>query len=230
MTAQRIRVYFAKRERVRYISHLDVLRYWERAIRRAELPLSYSQGFTPHPKLQFAGPLPLGYLAEREVVDVSLDERVPAEEFQARLEPQTVPDMPSLGAEEVPLSTPPPQNSLVWADYRVDAPGLALDRATEAAARFLALRELAWTEERREKERTFDLRAATPSLSVEQAEGGTRLLMRLSATQELMVRPETLMAAVFEGAEAATITRVGLVFETSSPAHEAWRRRGRFDE
>jgi hypothetical protein len=54
--------------------------------------------------------------------------------------------------------------------------------------------------------------------------------MRLSATQELMVRPETLMAAVFGGAEAATITRVGLVFATSSPAHEAWRLRGRFDE
>jgi len=85
MTVQRVRIFFAKRERVRYISHLDVLRYWERAIRRAGLPLSYSQGFTAHPKLQFAGPLPLGYLAEREVVDVSLDERVPLSEIAGRL-------------------------------------------------------------------------------------------------------------------------------------------------
>ena len=96
MTVQRVRIFFAKRERVRYISHLDVLRYWERAIRRAGLPLSYSQGFTAHPKLQFAGPLPLGYLAEREVVDVSLDERVPLSEIAGRLAPQTVPDLPML--------------------------------------------------------------------------------------------------------------------------------------
>jgi radical SAM-linked protein len=230
MTVQRFRVFFAKRERVRYISHLDVLRYWERAIRRAELPLSYSQGFTPHPRLQFAGPLPLGYLAEREVVDVSLDERVPAHEFEQRLSAQTVPDLPLLSAEEVPLSTPPPQNNLLWADYLVDVPGLDRSRASEMAAAFMSREAFPWTEERREKERSYDMRAATPALSVEAIEGGSRLRMRLSATTDLMARPESVLAAVFEGAEAATITRANLVFDESSPAHEAWRRRGRFEE
>jgi radical SAM-linked protein len=129
MTVQRVRLYFAKRERVRYISHLDVLRYWERAIRRAELPLSYSQGFTPHPRLQFAGPLPLGYLADREVVDVGLDERLPLPEIQGRLATQTVQDLPLLDLDEVPLSTPPPQNNLLWADYTVEVPGLDPARA-----------------------------------------------------------------------------------------------------
>lgn len=229
MTVQRVRIFFAKRERVRYISHLDVLRYWERAIRRAGLPLSYSQGFTAHPKLQFAGPLPLGYLAEREVVDVSLDERVPLSEIAERLAPQTVPDLPMLDVEEIPLSTPPPQNSLLWADYRVDVPGLNAAHAREVVRDFLARRAFPWTEERREKERTFDLRAATPALSVEEIEGGTRLHMRLSATTALMARPESVLAALFGGAEPATITRVALVFEQASPAIDAWRRRGRFE-
>lgn len=230
MSAQRVRAYFAKRERVRYISHLDVLRYWERAIRRAELPLSYSQGFTPHPKLQFAGPLPLGYLAEREVVDVSLDERLPVLDLIARLSPQTVPDLPLLDATEVPLSTPPPQNNLIWADYTVDVLGLDAAEAEASAGCFMELRELPWTEERREKERTYDIRGATALLSAEPLEGGARLQMRLSATANLMVRPEQIMAAVFGGAEPATITRAALVFDESSPAHDAWRRRGRFEE
>ncbi|MGH2634098.1 MAG: TIGR03936 family radical SAM-associated protein, partial [Tepidiformaceae bacterium] len=69
MSTQRFRVWFRKGERVRYISHLDVLRAWERAIRRTGLPLSYSQGFTPHPKIAFASPLPLGFIGECEVMD-----------------------------------------------------------------------------------------------------------------------------------------------------------------
>jgi radical SAM-linked protein len=231
MSVQRLRVCFAKRERVRYISHLDVLRHWERAIRRAGLPLTYSQGFTPHPKLQFAGPLPLGYLADREIVDVGLDERVDTEDAEERLAAQTVPDLPVLGVEEVALSAPPPQNSLLWADYTVDVPGLDFDVARRAAAEFMERDAFEWTEERREKERTFDLRAATPALAAEPlAGGGSRLAMRLSATTDLMTRPESVLAAVFGGAEAATITRAGLVFESTSPAHEAWRRRGRFVE
>jgi radical SAM-linked protein len=221
MSVQRLRVSFAKRERVRYISHLDVLRHWERAIRRAGLPLTYSQGFTPHPKLQFAGPLPLGYLAEREVVDVGLDERVDIGEAEEKLAAQTVPDLPVLGVEEVPLSAPPPQNSLLWADYTVDVPGLDAAAAREAAAEFMARDAFEWTD---------DLRAATPALTVEALDGGSRLRMRLSATTDLMTRPESILAAVFAGAEAATITRAGLVFDTASPAHEAWRRRGRFEE
>jgi radical SAM-linked protein len=230
VATQRIRVYFAKGERVRFISHLDVLRYWERAIRRAELPLSYSQGFTPHPKLQFAGPLPLGYLSLREVVDVSLDERVDTAEFERKLSAQTVPDLQLIAVEEVPLSAPSPQNSLLWGDYLVDVPGLDPEDARTKAAAFMALRELPWTEERREKQRTFDLRAMTPSLSAAAIPFGTRLTMRLSATGEMMGRPEQILAAVFGGAEPATITRAGLVFEAVSPAHEAWRRKGRFQE
>ena len=232
MTIQRIRAYFAKRERVRYISHLDVLRYWERAIRRAELPLSYSQGFTPHPKIQFAGPLPLGYLAEREVVDVSLDGRVELDEFLARIAGQTVPDLPLIDAEEIPLSTPPAQAAALWADYVVDLPDVQRERASLESGRFLALDSLEWTEERRERQRVYDLREAVASLSVldgEPGSDGIRLRMRLSATPDFMVRPEPVLAALFGDAPAGNITRERLLFERVSPALDAWRRKGRFE-
>lgn len=231
MTTQRIRAYFAKRERVRYISHLDVLRYWERAIRRAGLPLSYSQGFTPHPRLQFAGPLPLGYLAEREVMDVTLDERVELQDFRERLTPQTVPDLPLVGLEEIALSTQPAQSAAVWADYLVAVPEIPRDRAALEVARFLALESLEWTEERRDRERVFDLREAVASVVLADgpADCSVSLRMRLSASAEFMVRPEPLLTALFGETGPATITRERLLFDRASPALDAWRRKGRFE-
>jgi len=232
MTTQRIRAYFAKRERVRYISHLDVLRYWERAIRRADLPLSYSQGFTPHPKLQFAGPLPLGYLAEREVMDVSFDERVELDEFRLRVAGQTVPDLPLIDAEEIPLSTPPAQAAALWGDYLVEVPDATHERAELECGRFLALESLEWTEERRDRQRVYDLRVAVASLAV--LPPGTKdtpviLRMRLSATPDFMVRPEPVITALFGDVAAGNITRERLLFERVSPALDAWRRKGRFE-
>jgi len=226
---QRLRVWFRKGERVRFISHLDVLRYWERAIRRAGLPLSYSQGFTPHPKLAFAGPLPLGFTAEAEVMDVTLDERVDLEEFRERLSRQTTQDLEFVDAVEVPLSTPPPQALVLWADYRVDLPSCPVEKAQAAVADFLARKEFPWTEERKEKSRTYDLRAAVASLAAEPLDGGTRLTMRLRASQEMTARPEQLLAAILPGYEPAGICRTAIILDEPSPAREAWRRKGRFE-
>src|SRR6185295_10079297 len=120
MAAQRVRAWFRKGERARFISHLDVLRYWERAIRRAGLPLSYSQGFTPHPKLAFAGPLPLGFCSEAEIVDVTLDERVELDAFRDRIESEATDDFAIRRVEEIALLAPAPQSTIIWSDYRVD--------------------------------------------------------------------------------------------------------------
>jgi radical SAM-linked protein len=229
MAVQRFRVWFRKGERVRYISHLDVLRYWERCLRRAGLPLSYSQGFTPHPKLAFAGPLPLGFLAEAEVVDVTLDERIPALDFESRLAAETSPDLSVVRVAEISLATPPPQKALVWADYRVELPAVDPGVACDAVAAFVGQREFSWTEERREKERTYNLRATVAELSVQPSDGGVQLTMRLQSTPEMMARPEQLVAALFPGVEPAVVTRTALLFDEPSPAHDAWRRRGRFE-
>lgn len=231
MTAQRLRVWFRKGERVRYISHLDVLRHWERAIRRAGLPLSYSQGFTPHPKLQFAGPLPLGFVADAEIMDVTLDERVPVEEFRHRVAAKTTPDLALVAVEEVPLGAPAPQAVASWADYELLLPGVDLACAASAAASFLARSEFPWTEERKDRQRTYDLRAGVARLRAsETGEGGTVLSMRLAVHQDNTVRPEQVLAAILPGVEPALIRRTALFLQESSPAHDAYRRRGRFLE
>lgn len=229
MAQQRLRARFRKSERVRYISHLDVLRAWERAIRRAGLPLSYSQGFTPHPKLAFAGPLPLGFASEAEVMDITLDEWVDPEEVRQRLEAETSPDLALIDLVEVAPTTPPPQANLLWADYRIDLPAELAEAAETAVREFLAKASLEWTEERREKARTYDLRGAVAFLQASVEDGRLLVRMRLRADAELTARPEQVLAAMLPGVEPMLITRTGLVFEERSPAREAWRRKGQYE-
>jgi radical SAM-linked protein len=230
MTAQRVRLWFRKGERVRYISHLDVLRYWERAFRRAELPLAYSGGFSPHPKLAFAGPLPLGFLAEADIVDATLDERVDINEIRERLAGQSSDDLALVDLREVPLTVPAPQASLAWADYEFVVPGVSLEAASRAVANFLERETFEWTEERRDKTRTYDLREGVRQLSVAPVEGGVAFSARVRAEQERNVRPEELLKALFPGSEASVFIRKALFLDEPSPAREARRRHGRHIE
>ena len=75
--AQRLRITFSKGENLRYISHLDLSRTWERMLRRAGIPVAYSKGYHPHPKMVFAAALPLGCTGEAEVVDIVLSQPMP---------------------------------------------------------------------------------------------------------------------------------------------------------
>lgn len=230
MSSQRFRVWFRKGDRVRYISHLDVLRFWERAIRRADLPLAYSQGFTPHPKIGFASPLPLGFIGESEVMDVTLDERMSPEEFAERIRVETSDDLGVIRVKEVSATGPAPQAVLLMADYAADLPGVDPVEAASVVAGFLAKDEFAWVDARKERNRTYDLRAAVATLTAEPWEGGTRLRMRLQADAEMTARPEQVVAALFPDAEVGDYRRTGLLLDEPSAARDAWRRRGRFEE
>lgn len=229
MSVQRFRVLYSRDEGVRYISHLDTLRFWERAIRRAGLPLSYSQGFTPHPKIAFASPLPLGFLGEAEIMDVTLDEWVDAAAFRERLAAQSNASLAVVEVREVALGAQAPQAVLAWASYAVLLPGVEPAEAQGVVAAFLALATFPWTEERQEKQRAYDLRAGVASLAACATDGGSRLSMRLSARAGFTVRPEQVAAALFPGATPGIITRTGQHLDEPSPAHSLWRRKGRFE-
>src|SRR5688500_7774877 len=85
---ERVRLTFSKEGALRYIGHLDLVRMWERACRRAKLPLAYTLGFTPHPRLTLAAPLALGVTSAAELMDVYLREALPAGEVAERVGPQ----------------------------------------------------------------------------------------------------------------------------------------------
>jgi len=100
---QRVRLIFAKGQEVKYVPHLGVMRAWERIVRRADLPVAYSQGFNQRPKLSFASALAGGYTGRREVLDLELREAMLVENLLARLNPQLPPGFRLHSAVEVPL-------------------------------------------------------------------------------------------------------------------------------
>ena len=76
LTQQRLRIRFGKHGPLRFVGHLDLSKTWERVLRRAEIPLEYSQGFNPRPRMQFAAALPVGATSESEYLDIWLTQRL----------------------------------------------------------------------------------------------------------------------------------------------------------
>src|SRR6195952_1818281 len=82
---QRLRLRYAKRGRLRFTSHRDVARAFERALRRAAVPMAYSSGFTAHPKISYVGAAPTGVSSEAEYLELGLSKVLAPEEIRQRL-------------------------------------------------------------------------------------------------------------------------------------------------
>ncbi len=85
-TVQRLRIRYAKRGRLRFTSHRDFARAFERALRRAQVPMAYSAGFSPHPKVSYVGASPTGVASEAEYLEIGLARRVNPEELRVALD------------------------------------------------------------------------------------------------------------------------------------------------
>jgi radical SAM-linked protein len=159
---QRLRITYAKGEAVKFISHHDEFRLWERALRRADLPLLYKQGFNPQPHMQFASPLGVGFTGAREWLDIVLSPPVPPAEAASRLGASLPPGVTVLDVAEVPLKAPALQGVLIGADYTIllyAVPGEVADGLLEGRiAGFLARREIWRARERKGERYTYNLR------------------------------------------------------------------------
>ncbi len=209
----RLRLTFAKQGALRYTGHLDVQRIWERTVRRAGLPLAYTHGFRPRPKIQLASALPLGFASRAEIVDVWLEEDLsPDEALRARLQENAPPGLEILRLERVDDRAPALQNQLRAAEYEVtllDAPPEPeLDRRVRAVLEAGSL-------PRTRRGKTYDLRPLIESLRLlpPDAQGRPRLAMRLAAREGATGRPDEVLAALSIPLHAARVERVGLIFE-----------------
>src|SRR5262245_18175821 len=118
-TRQRLRLTYEKGELIKFISHQDEFRLWERTLRRADLPLLYSQGFTPQPQIQFASPLGVGITGVREFVDITSTAAAALDDVAERIRASLPPGVTLHGVEEVPLKAEGLQNALIGADYTI---------------------------------------------------------------------------------------------------------------
>ena len=117
----RIRIEFAKGEQVRFLSHLDLMKTFERAIRRAQLPIAFSEGFNPHPKMNFASALAVGVTSDREYLDIVLKNGLELQDVAGRLGVAMPSGIDIKEGKLVPDETPALMASVNRAEYVVCA-------------------------------------------------------------------------------------------------------------
>jgi radical SAM-linked protein len=208
---RRYRITFGKNGALRFTSHLDLARTWERVLRRAGTPLVYSQGFNPRPRIQLAAALPLGYASTCELLDAWLETGLAdLDEFSARLS-ATAPDGLQIHqVKEVPLSGPSLQSITRYARYHVQVDeDLDMDTLSARTAELMA-REAIWHERRG---KVLDIRPWMYILETVPGESGA-LLMSLALSQKQgTLRPDDVLEELGLEPLKAYVTRVAICFE-----------------
>jgi radical SAM-linked protein len=190
MTATKVRLRFAKRGDLRLISHHDLMRCVERALRRAAIPMATSQGFNPRPKIVFTLALALGIEGRREVVELTLAEPMEPADVLRRLTAAAPPGLDWLDAEGVP---PGPAAQAEAVDYELDIPAERRHEASRRVAAFLAEAEHPYTRIRPDRTMAIDLRPFVLDAGLDPS-GVLRFRMKIVPSGS--ARPEELIDAL----------------------------------
>jgi radical SAM-linked protein len=239
----RLRITFAKSGALRYTGHLDLQTTWERTVRRAGLPLAYTQGFHPGPRVQIASALPLGFLGRAEIVDIWLQENTGtaldedhSHSYLDLLQPAAPPGLTIVSVESVDESGPALQTQVSSAEYQVTL----LDPVDEKElARRLAETLKVDSLIRQRRGKTYDLRPLIEELSINfsspvpststrnhrltsdtdvradrAGEQDIRIFMRLAARDGATARPEEVMDVLGIPFESTRIERTRLILKS----------------
>lgn len=206
----RLRIQFSKTEAMRYTGHLDLHRAWERAFRRAGLPLAYSQGYHPQPRLNLAAALPLGFTSACEILDAWLSEEIPGDTVKAVLERALPPGIEINSIEEVEDRLPALQNQVLATEYIVTMHEF-LDHLDERLDELIKTTVIS----RERHGKTYDLRPLIEDLHrmPDDDQGYKRVFMRLTARSGATGRPEEVLAALDIPSETTRIHRTRLILE-----------------
>lgn len=163
---QRLRVRYAKRDRLRFVSHRDFQRALERAIRRAGVPVAYSAGFTPHPRISYAGAAPTGAASEAEYLELGLTARQDPEALRSALDESLPVGLDVLAVTEAADGAPSLPELLQASVWEIAFPQVSVDEVTAAVAAFLAADEVQVERTTKKGTRRFDARQAVISATV----------------------------------------------------------------
>jgi radical SAM-linked protein len=198
----RVRIRFSKHGKVRFVSHRDLARIWERAMRRAEVPIAYSEGFSPRPRLSFGLALPTGYESDGEYLDAVLrHEIVVDDDLLARLSAGLPVGVEAVAAASLPTGSDSLQQAVVATHWSLEVIGAGTDELRTAVDRLWSASTHMVTRTRKAKTVTDDLRPAVLALDVVDAElsetGVSAPVVEAElATLERSVRPAELIEAL----------------------------------
>jgi radical SAM-linked protein len=226
-TVQRVRVHYAKRGRLRFSSHRDFQRAFERALRRAAVPMAYSAGFSPHPKVSYAGAAPTGVASEAEYLEIGLAQRCDPERLRAALDQSLPPDLDVLEVVEVPpapenTKVPPFSDRLEASVWEVTLAGVEPAAAERAVELFLAAERAEVSRMTKNGLRTFDARAAVVALTAgpraEESGPGPCAILRLVVRHVTpAVRPDDVLAGLRQIGDLAPLSAPAVVRLAQGP-------------
>jgi len=194
----RLRVRFYRGEELKFISHLDIIRLWVRALRRARIPLEYTEGFSPHPRISLAVPLSVGVTAENELMDISITKVVSPHWFMDTVNRQLPEGLKVLEATPIGPNVPSLQSQVRFTEYQV---AVKTDKTEEDVKNIidalLTQESLPWHHERDTGTRSYDLRHLIDDIWVIEARPSACLLgMRLRCDESGSGRPEQVALAL----------------------------------
>ena len=213
-SAMKIRIKFRKYGVMKFIGHLDIMRYFQKAIRRADIDISYSGGFSPHMIMSFAAPLGVGITSDGEYFDIEVNSTKSSEEALAALNGAMVEGVEVSSYVALPDNAKTAMSIVAAADYELsfkDGYEVPADKATFEAAIaefFTNAKEVLITKQTKKSERTMDLKPLVYEFSMREKEGKPVFYLNLSTGSNDNVKPELVVEALF--------THMGLIYNESA--------------
>jgi radical SAM-linked protein len=195
---QKLRVRYAKRGRLRFTSHRDIQRALERALRRSGVPMAYSAGFTPHPKISYAGAAAMGAASEAEYLEISVTEQLDPARVRAALD-AALPDGLDV-VEVVEASSGPLADRLDASAWRIELRGVSVTDAQQAVEALLSQTEVEVERMMKAGPRRFDARGPLVRLAAEPGQTGPgdrcAILHAVVRHSTPAVRPDDVLTAL----------------------------------
>ena len=214
---QRLRIRFCRGAEIKFISHLDIIRLWQRALHRGEIPLAYSEGFNPHPRISLAAPLAIGVTSEAELMDIFCTKWLSPHWFTATVSQQLPSGIKVLQVYPIALNLPSLQSQVRYAEYRVEVETEKELRDIESGlSSLLSTEHLHWQHQRDTGIRSYDLRALIDNLwLIECHHPYCTIGMRLRCDNSGSGRPEQVTSALGFTHYPQSMHRTKLILQTS---------------
>ena len=185
----RAMIRFGKQSRLRFISHLDLQRFFQRAVNRTGLPIAWTQGFNPHPVMSFGSALALGWTSEYEIIDIKLAAPMGRKRTEDAVRAALPDDLPVLEVRLVDDRHPAPMALVRMSDYRIALQGAGTESVLDQAPAFLERAHVAAIRKTKSGEKEVDVRPMAVSLERD----GDALRARLMLTEQSTLKPDLLV-------------------------------------
>ena len=198
----KLRIKFQKYGAMKFVGHLDIMRYFQKAIRRADIDICYSEGFSPHQIMSFAAPLGVGITSEGEYLDIEVHTSRPSAEMIAALNSVMVEGVHIVGCRRLADNAKTAMSIVAAADYELffkeDEPPATTEAFREGIHTFFEERdEVLITKQTKKSEKVMDIKPLVYDFQVREREGMPCFYLKLSTGSSDNLKPELVLALLF---------------------------------